>query len=208
MKKIIAITLAAALCASFAACSGKPDNTNNNAEPTTVIGTEENVQVVNPIRDTSLDEAAAELGLKRISFVEGAERQDTVRIEGETEPLYSFEIKVDGVLYNIRIAKNSYSDDADISGVNLSSSDEYAIFDSADADAAPSVTVGMDNNYTVAYAEWNGYYMSITAEGKIENMQPLFVEFAKLIIAKENIETVSEDTDNESASCVVTEAAE
>lgn len=166
MKKIFKITISI-LCIVLMLCACSKPN-NNTA--------------VNPLTDCTADEIVSALGLKIISL----DATNMYKIAGDID-IYSLDVERNGTLFNIRLAKSDT--DADISGVHLDDKVSQAIYDSADAAIAPSMSVATDKKYSVAYCNWNGYSFSVSTDKSIslDEMQGIAVNFAKELISTENI---------------------
>lgn len=175
MKKLIIsiISIISVLC-MLCACSNGGSQSNANLN-----------QTVNPIRECTVDDIKAGLGLKGIDL-DGID--STCIIEGE-QTIFSIELTQDDICYNIRIAKANNEDEIDISGVYLSDKAEMAVFDSADIAIAPSFDVSADEECDVAYCNWNGYNFSVSTNKKIslDDMYKVSSDFVKALISKENI---------------------
>lgn len=175
MKKYIAIIISV-LCLMAVLCACSNSNANNEAGLN---------QMVNPIKDCTVGDVAAGLGLKQISL---GGIDSTCIVDG-APTIFNIELNKDGVGYTVRIANAEDEDEKDISGVYLSGKINNAIYDSADIAVAPSWHVSADDEYGVAYCNWNGYYFSVSSSKSVslDDMQRVANELAIALISTDNI---------------------
>lgn len=142
-------------------------------------------QIVNPITECTVDDIATGLGLKGI-LLNGV---DSTCIIDSTPTIFNIELTKDSVGYTIRLAKADNEESVDISGVYFGEDLKEAIYDSADADQAPTVVAKTDNEYSQAYCNWNGYHFSVSSNQyvSLDDIQKTTVDYAKVLISKDNI---------------------
>lgn len=173
MKKSLVLITISLLALVLCACS----NSQNN------YIVDDGDGMANPIVEVTLDEMATELGLKGIDFGEGVTVSSAQKIDGD-DIIYSIDLTDGGKDYNVRIILGN--EERDISGVYLDGKISHAIYDSADAEQAPSVSVDVSNEAAVARCVWNGYVFSLSSDKtSLEDMQKQTIKLSK-IISNEN----------------------
>lgn len=145
----------------------------------------EGMAIINPLTECTAEEIVNALGLKEIKL---DNIESTSKIDGEPV-IYSFDTKIDNALYNVRIAKATNESDNDISGVYMDDSASCVVYDSADCDTAPTITVYTDNEYSKAFGNWNGYAFSVSVSKQVPSseMQKTTTNLAQALISKGNI---------------------
>lgn len=146
MKKIMSVIIALFMVGSLCSCAGASRE-----------------QVVNPNSDATLNEVLSFLGNSIKSVSDKFEILGVTKINAE-DIIYSVDLTYNGAKYNVRFAKESDKLKEDISGVYLNGKITSAIFDSADADEAPSITCEKDSEFSKAYGTWKGYCFSVSTD--------------------------------------------
>lgn len=174
MKKVSIAIIGIIIAIVLIACSNqeRPINYNN-----------ENAGMVNPVSDSSIKDIEKELGLKNIVFDSSISIDNVTKINGEI-PIYNIEFDKNHKMYNTRICKHIEGMDEDISGVYLDGNVNNAIFDSSNADFAPSVSVAVSSNGSKAYSVWQGYCISLSSDKKeiVDEFQTLFNDIATTLV--------------------------
>lgn len=141
--------------------------------------------MANPVSECTIEELTTALGLKEIKL----DADNVCKIDGE-DVIYSFDVVNDGVTYNVRLAKyREGMESNDISGVYLSGKVENACYDSASAEAGPSLNVSVSKDGSKAYDFWNDYCFSVSTDKKmkLDDMQKITFDLIKQIISIDNI---------------------
>lgn len=200
MKKTLLAIISILLVVTLCACSNQgKDNEQNDNE----------LGMVNPIADSSLEEIQIELGLNNIKFDSDDKLGIISKIDGDNV-IYSIDVENNNVAYNLRICKAYENGDVDISGLYLDKDIACAIFDSVDENIAPSASAEISSTGSKVYAEWLGYYITLSTdkEQNADDLQKLYNRYCKTLLNSKLPKLIFENASSENDINIVYDAGD